>query len=136
MTAGPDRSRRILVLSGGLIHLVHQLAAVCSLSEVAAGSAAPTALPLVPIRDPSAGGDGGQAQAVPPPAQIAVLITGVLNRNPAALALLQDERGADAVEDAVANGPEMRGGCWWGIRVIISATAVLPSVSGASGARP
>ena len=90
MTAGPDRSRRVLVLSGGLIHLVHQLAAVSSLPEVAAGSAAPTALPLVPIREPSAGGDGGPAQAVPPPARIAVLITGVLNRNPAALAALQD----------------------------------------------
>ncbi len=90
MTAGPDRSRRVLVLSGGLIHLVHQLAAVYSLPEVAAGSAAPTALPLVPIRAPSAGGDGGQAQEVPPPARIAVLITGVLNRNPAALAALQD----------------------------------------------
>jgi hypothetical protein len=60
LTAGADRSRRILVLSGGLIHLVHQLAAVCSLP------------------------------AVLPPARIAVLITGVLNRNPAALAALQD----------------------------------------------
>ncbi len=59
--AGPGRPRRILVLSGGLIHLVHQLAGLQSL-----------------------------AAATTPPPRIAVLITGVLTRNPEALAALQD----------------------------------------------
>ena len=70
MTAGPARPRRILVLSGGLIHLVHQLAVVRALPAVAA--------------------DPGEPEPVRPPARIAVLITGVLNRNPTALAALQD----------------------------------------------
>lgn len=64
MTAGPARPRRILVLSGGLIHLVHQLAVVRTLPELV------------------------DADTAPP--RIAVLITGVLTRNPASLAALQD----------------------------------------------
>lgn len=63
MSAGLARRRRILVLSGGLIHLVHQLAVVRTLPEL---------------------GDADM------PPRIAVLITGVLTRNPAALAALQD----------------------------------------------
>lgn len=54
---------RVLVLSGGLIHLVHQLAALEALDEFRAG--------------------GGE------PPRIAVLITGVLNRDTVALAGLQ-----------------------------------------------
>jgi len=71
---GADRPHRILVLSGGLIHLVHQLAALCSL----------------PPPGLAATGDMDAAAPVSPPPLIAVLITGVLTRNPAALAALQN----------------------------------------------
>jgi len=62
---GPAREfgpPRLLVLTGGLIHLVHQLAVVRDLPAVAGGGAT-----------------------------IAVLITGVLRRDPVALAVLQAE---------------------------------------------
>lgn len=78
MSAGPARPRRILVLSGGLIHLVHQLAVVCSLDE----RQAPTGRGV----DTTGEGPAQSASA----AVIAVLITGVLTRNPAALTALQD----------------------------------------------
>lgn len=64
MSAPPPAPPRLLVLTGGLIHLVHQLAVVAS---------------LPPVRAAAAAGE---------PAEIAVLITGVLNRNATALAAL------------------------------------------------
>jgi hypothetical protein len=65
---------RALVLTGGLIHLVHQLAVVRELPEVAGGGAT-----------------------------IAVLITGVLNRDPPALAALQAEMARWFAELAAAD---------------------------------
>ncbi|MCS5698529.1 hypothetical protein NZK32_05660 [Cyanobium sp. FGCU-52] len=61
---GPRQAPAVLVLTGGLIHLVHQLAVVRELPEL---TAAPS--------------DG--EPALPPP--IGVLITGVLRRDPVAL---------------------------------------------------
>ncbi|MFN9621325.1 MAG: hypothetical protein ACK587_00590, partial [Cyanobacteriota bacterium] len=62
MTAGPPPPR-LLVLSGGVIHLVHQLAVVRTLL--------------------AAGGEGARGEA-----PIAILITGVLRKQPKALAAL------------------------------------------------
>ncbi len=76
MSAAPGRPRRILVLSGGLIHLVHQLAVLRSLQPSPPATAEPA--------------DAHDDAACLPPARITVLITGVLSRNPAALAALQD----------------------------------------------
>jgi hypothetical protein len=76
---------RLLLLSGGLIHLVHQLAVVCSLPGLEAvgggGASRDGWIDLDPL---------SAASPAPPAPVIAVLITGVLNRNPAALAALQD----------------------------------------------
>jgi hypothetical protein len=66
--SGPRQAPAVLVLTGGLVHLVHQLAVVRELPELAAAPAH---------------GVG----AVPP--AIGVLITGVLRRDPVALAGLQ-----------------------------------------------
>jgi len=76
LSTAPGRQRHILVLSGGLIHLVHQLAVVHSLA----------------VRPEPADRDrnGERPPGSPPPALIAVLITGVLTRNPAGLAALQN----------------------------------------------
>ncbi len=101
--------RRILVLSGGLIHLVHQLAVLRELEtrqaarggdhpgHPAAGGSSLGAARLdgQPERSRGVAMDAAAVGAASPagregPAQIAVLITGVLTRNPAALAALQD----------------------------------------------
>ncbi|MBM5817662.1 MAG: hypothetical protein FJ083_14075, partial [Cyanobacteria bacterium K_Offshore_surface_m2_239] len=66
---------RILVLTGGLIHLVHQLAVVCALLLEGVDGEAPFA-----AEAPLAGG-----------APIAILFTGVLRKQPAALEALQAE---------------------------------------------
>ncbi|MCS5691535.1 hypothetical protein NZK33_05995 [Cyanobium sp. FGCU-6] len=63
--SGPRQPPAVLVLTGGLVHLVHQLAVVRELPELAAAPAP-------------------AAEAVPP--SIGVLITGVLRRDPVALA--------------------------------------------------
>ena len=65
---------RILVLSGGLIHLVHQLAVVRALLlERVGGAPLATEAPLAAC------------------ASIAILFTGVLRKQPAALAALEAE---------------------------------------------
>lgn len=103
MSPAPGRPRRILVLSGGLIHLVHQLAVLRGLAERQAPTASDvqaalagggdTAGPALAARrsDATAGaGPDAATAASSPPDLIAVLITGVLTRNPAALAALQE----------------------------------------------
>lgn len=91
MTAGPERPRRILVLSGGLIHLVHQLAVVRGLPGPVAS----------------------------PPPGIAVLITGVLTRNPEALAALQD-----TIEPWFERLRQDGDGCWAELQLVCEPQAL------------